>query len=131
MVQFIFTPWRDRAELLRVRSQFYPSSSSSSSSTTSTTTTTTAKVSVVGGSVCSSSTARDRDLGRPWSTPEELRDIEAAIARVFMWVHRGHCPHVVESTALLMAAIVFDEKGGHGAVEGAAVRAGYLMGFTR
>ena len=24
MVQYIFTPWRDRAELLRVRTQFYP-----------------------------------------------------------------------------------------------------------
>lgn len=48
-----------------------------------------------------------------------------------MWVHRGHCPHVVESTALLMSAIVFDERGDHDAVSGAAVRAGYLMGFTR
>lgn len=114
MVQFIFTPWRNRAELLRVRSQFYPSSDLS--------TTTTA----------AATTGVPKDGRLPWSAPEELDAINKAIARVFMWVHRGHCPHVVESTALLMSAIVFDEtRGPHDAVSGAAVRAGYLVGFTR
>ena len=37
MVQFIFTPWRNRAELLRVRSQFYPSHTTTPTTTTSTT----------------------------------------------------------------------------------------------
>lgn len=103
MVQFIFTPWRNRAELLRVRNQFYPS------------------------------TAASDQKQQPWSTAAELAAIEKAIARVFMWVHRGHCPHVIESTALLMAAIVLDSKSGSNqdAVSGAAVRASYLMGFTR
>lgn len=48
-----------------------------------------------------------------------------------MWVHRGGCPHVVESTALMMAAIVFDARGPHDAVAQAAVVSGYLVGFTR
>lgn len=108
MVQFVFTPWRNRAELLRVRQQLFPASSFSSPSSTSTT------------------------PPEPWwATPTELHDIERAIARIFMWVHRGGCPHVVESTALLMAAIVFDARGPHDAVAQAAVVSGYLVGFTR
>lgn len=79
MVQFVFTPWRNRAELLKVRSQFYPSDTITSASTTA-------------------------------YTPSDLRAIQKAIARVFMWVHRGHCPHVVESTAMLMSAVVLDRK---------------------
>ncbi|ROW02756.1 hypothetical protein VSDG_01955 [Cytospora chrysosperma] len=82
MVQFVFTPWRDRAELLRVRSQFYPPSATSTPASASTTA----------------------------YTPSEIRAIQKAIARVFMWVHRGHCPHVVESTAMLMSAVVLDRK---------------------
>lgn len=38
---------------------------------------------------------------------------------------------MVESTALLMAAIVFDARGPHDAVAQAAVVSGYLVGFTR
>lgn len=109
MVQFVFTPWRNRAELLRVRQQLYPSF------------TTTA-----------TGTATKPPPSSPWwSSPDQLHDIERAIARVFMWVHRGGCPHVVESTALLMSAIVFDARGPHDAVANAAVVAGYLVGFTR
>lgn len=111
MVQFVFTPWRDRAELLRVRGQLYPRLVVDDNSTP--TTTTTAPPSPW------------------WSCPEELRAVEAAVARVLMWAHRGGCPHVVESTALLMSAMVFDARGGHDAIAGAAVAAGYLVGFTR
>lgn len=63
--------------------------------------------------------------------------MQKAIARVFMWMHRGNCPHVVESTAMLMAAIVQDGEegrkraGGAEAVGGYAVRAAYLTAFTR
>lgn len=98
-----------------MRRQFYPSS-------------------VITGATAAAEVIDEPKIQRPkqpWSTADELQDIEKAIARVFMWVHRGHCPHVVESTALLMSAIVFDERGDHDAVSGAAVRAGYLMGFTR
>ncbi|KAI3392658.1 hypothetical protein diail_5339 [Diaporthe ilicicola] len=134
MVQFVFTPWRNRAELLKVRSQFYPSSSSSSSSAT----------------PPSPPTPQHR-----WA-PAELQDIQRAIARVFMWVHRGNCPHVVESTAMLMSAVLLDRRhttttnttsgGGTGTGTGTGgtgtstatdaaseygVRAAYLTAFTR
>ena len=33
-----------------------------------------------------------------------------AIARVSMWMQRGSCPHLVESTALLTAAILSDQQ---------------------
>lgn len=81
MVQFVFTPWRNRAELLKVRSQLYPSSSQATPPTP----------------------------HHKW-TPGELQDIQRAIARVFMWVHRGNCPHVVESTAMLMSAVLLDRR---------------------
>lgn len=117
MVQFVFTPWRDRAELLRVRAQLYPRLRQPSPAADS-------DAPVVAA-------AATLPPSPWWSTAEELRSIEAAVARVMMWTHRGGCPHVVESTALLMSAMVFDARGGHDAVAGAAVAAGYLVGFTR
>lgn len=106
MVQFVFTPWRNRTELLCVRRQLFPAFRFTNPVPTA--------------------------PPEPWwATPAELHDMEHAIARVFMWVHRGGCPHVVESTALLMAAIVFDARGPHDAVAQAAVVSGYLVGFTR
>lgn len=110
MVQFVFTPWRNRAELLRVRRQLYPNFD-----------------------LFAPTTPTPQPPSPWWRSPTELAAIEQAIARVFMWVHRGGCPHVVESTALLMSAIAFDEKhrGSDDAVAAAAVVSGYLMGFTR
>lgn len=124
MVQFVFTPWRNRAELLKVRSQLYPSSSQGTPPTP----------------------------HQKW-TAAELQDIQRAIARVFMWVHRGNCPHVVESTAMLMSAVLLDrrhtrrgeDQGGGGgsehdggtqgddddAASEYGVRAAYLTAFTR
>ncbi|KAJ0117811.1 hypothetical protein J7T55_002011 [Diaporthe amygdali] len=124
MVQFVFTPWRNRAELLKVRSQFYPSSSATTPPSPPT-------------------------PHHKW-TPAELQDIQRAIARVFMWVHRGNCPHVVESTAMLMSAVLLDRRhttttttttatsAQHGsdatgpdAASEYGVRAAYLTAFTR
>lgn len=118
MVQFVFTPWRNRAELLKVRSQLYPSSSQ----------------------------AKPPSPPTPhhkWTTAE-LQEIQRAIARVFMWVHRGNCPHVVESTAMLMSAVLLDRRhtrrdhhqhsGGDEGTDAASeygVRAAYLTAFTR
>lgn len=130
MVQFIFTPWRHRAELLRVRSQLFPLGMFDTTTTT-TTTATTSNNTAAATTAAMGGRGSDPDGLRWWRTPEERQHVQEAIARVFMWVNRGHCPHVVESTALLMSAILFDERGGHDAVSGAAVRAGYLMGFTR
>lgn len=124
MVQFVFTPWRNRAELLRVRSQLYPPSQ---------------------GTPPSPPTPH-----HGW-TAAELQDIQKAIARVFMWVHRGNCPHVVESTAMLMSAVLLDRRhaqahnhhnhhqdgddslneSAHDAASEYGVRAAYLTAFTR
>lgn len=116
MVQFVFTPWRNRAELLKVRSQLYPASSSSSSQAT---------------------PPPPPTPHHKWSA-SELQDIQRAIARVFMWVHRGNCPHVVESTAMLMSAVLLDRRhtiGGNDGTDAATseygVRAAYLTAFTR
>lgn len=123
MVQFVFTPWRNRAELLKVRSQLYPPSQ---------------------GTPPSPPTPH-----HGW-TATELQDIQKAIARVFMWVHRGNCPHVVESTAMLMSAVLLDRRHAydhqhhhqdhnddglieseHDAASEYGVRAAYLTAFTR
>lgn len=117
MVQFVFTPWRDRAELLRVRGQLYPRL--------------TLPLDNNDNNVAAAAAIAITPPSPWWSSPEELRGAEAAVARVLMWVNRGGCPHVVESTALLMSAMVFDARGGHDAIAGAAVAAGYLVGFTR
>src|SRR6266699_693599 len=85
MVQYVFTPWRNRRELLRVRRQLYPPASFSSSSSSYSTTT--------------STTRRQHQ-----QDDDERAEKQKAVARVSMWVQRGNCPHMVESSALLMAA---------------------------
>ncbi|KAG8159794.1 hypothetical protein KVR01_010431 [Diaporthe batatas] len=127
MVQFVFTPWRNRAELLKVRNQLYPTSSSKS---------------------CPATPPPPPTPHHKW-TPAEVQNMRKAIARVFMWVHRGNCPHVVESTAMLLSAVLLDrrhtassDRGGDGDGDDAAgtgdaaiseygVRAAYLTAFTR
>ncbi|RYP43042.1 hypothetical protein DL770_011879 [Monosporascus sp. CRB-9-2] len=99
MVQYIHTPWRDRAELLRVRQQFYPSP----------------------------------PAGAPTNTAEDEAEQRHAVSRVSMWMQRGGCPHLVESTALLVAAILSDL---HDTRTGAssssyAIRAAYSAAFSR
>lgn len=89
MVQYVFTPWRDRAELLLVRDQLY-------------------------------------------KTPAEPLEQHKAVARASMWMQRGNCPHMVESTALLTAAVLSDADAA--ASSGAstyAVRAAYSAAFSR
>ncbi|RYP24541.1 hypothetical protein DL765_000561 [Monosporascus sp. GIB2] len=99
MVQYIHTPWRDRAELLRVRQQFYPSPPAEA----------------------------------PTVTAEDEAKQQHAVSRVSMWMQRGGCPHLVESTALLVAAILSDL---HDTRTGAssssyAIRAAYSAAFSR
>jgi hypothetical protein len=58
-----------------------------------------------------------------------------AVARVSMWMQRGNCPHMVESTALLTAAMLSDEDADL-AVDSAAsaayaTRAAYSAAFSR
>ncbi len=108
MVQYVFTPWRDRHELLLVREQLYGDNDGESKTGTTTTTTTTTK---------------RRALQHQ------------AVPRISMWVQRGNCPHMVESTALLMAAVLSDEAAAmHTRSSGSetyAVRAAYSAAFSR
>lgn len=84
MVHHVVTPWRNRRELLVVRRQFYPNGA-------------------------------DTETLSPSSPAEpHSEDVvaaqNAAVARVLVWVQRGHCPHMVASTALLMAAVLSDRQ---------------------
>ncbi|KAK0392400.1 hypothetical protein NLU13_1895 [Sarocladium strictum] len=109
MVQYVVTPWRNRAELLRVKDQF-----------------------------CNDDlTSR---TGQPQSglhVEERLKqkreDQHAAVARVAMWMQRGNCPHLVESTALLTAAVLSDEEADqeNAASSSYALRAAYSAAFSR
>ena len=115
MVQFLFTPWRHRGELLLVRAQFYPRRCQRSNEE-----------------------ERDRDsadrlqrqrqrrrdhqssreFGRLASSSggggdDDGKDADGrqqAVDRVSMWMQRGGCPHLVESTAVLTAAALSDEE---------------------
>ncbi|CAK7243037.1 MAG: rRNA-processing protein las1 [Sporothrix thermara] len=115
MVQYVFTPWRDRHELLAVRRQFYPN-----------------------GDGETRAASPDREAAVQAAQ-------HAAVARVAVWMQRGYCPHMVESTALLMAAILSDEgvvscAGGLssstlptslGSSAAYAARASYAAAFSR
>ncbi|KAE8450910.1 hypothetical protein EG329_005350 [Mollisiaceae sp. DMI_Dod_QoI] len=87
MVQYVITPWRSRAELLHVRSAFYPSA---------------------GQAV----------------NEEEKRN---AVAKVSVWMQRGNCPHLVESSAILWSAVLNDVPGN----STYCVRAAYAAAFCR
>ncbi|KAK3187069.1 Cytoplasmic glyoxalase II [Lecanicillium sp. MT-2017a] len=116
MVQYVFTPWRDRHELLLVRDQLYGDNNANSQDeaedTTATTTTT-----------------------APAAATKRRALQHQAVARISMWVQRGNCPHMVESTALLMAAVLSDEAAAmHTRSSGSetyAVRAAYSAAFSR
>ncbi|KXJ93126.1 Las1-like-domain-containing protein [Microdochium bolleyi] len=125
MVQYIVTPWRDHAELIDVRGYLYPD----------------------GGLRDTSSDAI------PDTTSDEAKAIEQqqlcqqqrrlAVGRVQMWAHRGNCPHLVESTALLVAVALDDDDlmrrqqqqnrtGLQGqAASDFAIRAAYATAFSR
>jgi ribosomal biogenesis protein LAS1 len=132
MVQYIHTPWRDRAELLKVRRQFYPSpppgtdatitSNPASSSYTTATTTNLA--------AASSALPHARE---PRRDDEAEAGQRHAVSRVSVWVQRGSCPHMVESTGLLMAAILDDLRearmGSNSSTS--AIRLAYSAAFSR
>ncbi|KAK3299288.1 Las1-like-domain-containing protein [Chaetomium fimeti] len=126
MVQYIFTPWRNRHELLAVRAQFYPEHHHHDTTTNAPQTQRTQPQ--------SQPQSRTNPHSRPWSQPQSQTRSnptttdtattnaaaakQQAVARVSMWMHRGGCPHMVESTALLMAAMLSDEGYGNGSGDG-------------
>lgn len=105
MVQYIHTPWRDRGELLRVRQQFYPAGTGSTAD------------------------SRDEGHGGEKGRAEEAAK-QHAVSRVSMWMQRGGCPHLVESTALLVAALLSDVRETR-ATSSYAIRAAYAAAFSR
>ena len=131
MVQYIFTPWRDRRELLAVRAQFYPEHQLSLS------------LSQQQQQDFSQQLQQQRrrgdddydDDGEQNGRKQEhkQKQKQQAVARVSMWMQRGGCPHMVESTALLAAAVLSDDNtaGGNGIGSGYAVRAAYSAAFSR
>ncbi|KAK8030511.1 hypothetical protein PG990_000245 [Apiospora arundinis] len=128
MVQYIHTPWRDRAELLNVRQAFYPSSSPSQPPTNAE-----ATVPVATATATATSDASETDpLLR--SSREEAQK-RHAVWRTTLWMQRGSCPHMVESTSLLTAAILLDLQevrngaGSNGLYE--PVRLAYAAAFSR
>ncbi|KAK1968408.1 Las1-like protein [Colletotrichum sublineola] len=153
MVQYILTPWRDRRELLKVRQQFYPAAPPSVAPASST-----AAAPAPASAVALSSTrgapaptpasatgappsqhhqhrtgTTSAISGSSYSSVDNdglLAAQHHAVARVSMWMQRGNCPHMVESTALLTAAILSDgeSKGSAGTY---AVRAAYAAAFSR
>jgi hypothetical protein len=87
MVQYVITPWRNRAELLTVRQQLYPPISSS--------------------------------LNDP--------DRRRAVEKISVWMQRGNCPHLLESTAILTSAKLNDVPGN----SNYCIRAAYSAAFSR
>ncbi|KAI1763035.1 Las1-domain-containing protein [Hypoxylon sp. FL1150] len=111
MVQYIHTPWRDRAELLKVRRQFYPNPLPPTASS-------------------------DLHSGQDHESDQDDGDEaekQRAVSRVSMWMQRGGCPHLVESTALLMAAVLSDlhEARTRANSSSYAIRAAYSAAFSR
>ncbi|TLS28913.1 hypothetical protein PpBr36_01581, partial [Pyricularia pennisetigena] len=125
MVQYVFTPWKDRGELLQVRRQFFPQQVSQH-------TTTAASGNAAAATAASSSFSSS-------SSSSSRAEKKSAVSRVSMWMQRGGCPHMVESTALLIAAMIADEESillpsGKGATDSNssyAVRASYSAAFSR
>lgn len=60
-------------------------------------------------------------------TPTARRQQKEAVDRVSAWVQRGNCPHLIESTALLISAVIIDVPE----TPTYAVRAAYASAFAR
>ncbi|OTA61089.1 Las1-domain-containing protein [Hypoxylon sp. EC38] len=115
MVQYLHTPWRDRAELLKVRRQFYPSPPTGLQHNQ------------------YEDDNDDNDDNDDERTVKREAAKQHAVSRVSMWMQRGGCPHLVESTALLMAAILSDlhETRTRANSSSYAIRAAYSAAFSR
>lgn len=113
MVQYAHTPWRDRAELLKVRQQFYPPAPPPAQA------------------AAGSATTGHGNL----SQQQEQIELEQqnAVSRVSMWMQRGSCPHMVESTGLITAAMLNDthETRTRSNRPSPAIRLAYSAAFSR
>ncbi|KAF4981116.1 hypothetical protein FZEAL_3023 [Fusarium zealandicum] len=124
MVQYVFTPWRDRYELLLVREQLYTSFEGINTKDPE-------SKPQDGAQPETREASRSRKLA---DDKETRRRQHQAVARVSMWMQRGNCPHMVESTALLMAATLSDREaaaGENAASSAYSIRAAYSAAFSR
>ncbi|PTD10368.1 hypothetical protein HYE67_007126 [Fusarium culmorum] len=122
MVQYVFTPWRDRYELLLVREQMY------------TGITTNARDPKQKLGQDASGSSEDMQIRQDIDDKETRARQHQAVARVSMWMQRGNCPHLIESTALLMAAMLSDREAAtreNAASSAYAIRATYSAAFSR
>ncbi|KAF5544840.1 Las1 [Fusarium phyllophilum] len=120
MVQYVFTPWRDRYELLLVREQMYTGIDTNA-------------IEAKGHPSHSESSVNIQNQ-QILDDQETQKRQHKAVARVSMWMQRGNCPHMVESTALLMAAMLSDKEaaaGENAASSAYAIRAAYSAAFSR
>ncbi|KAF5650369.1 Las1 [Fusarium tjaetaba] len=120
MVQYVFTPWRDRYELLLVREQMYTGIDTND-------------IEAKGHSSHAEGSVNIQNQ-RILDDQETQKRQHKAVARVSMWMQRGNCPHMVESTALLMAAMLSDKEaaaGENAASSAYAIRAAYSAAFSR
>jgi ribosomal biogenesis protein LAS1 len=118
MVQYVFTPWRDRRELLKVRQQFYPQQHDATGTVPSARQQQQQQPSKHHGTQhqpAQSTIPATSEPGPEGAQQQQQRDKHDAVARVSMWMQRGNCPHMVESTALLTAAILSDQSAARGA----------------
>lgn len=63
----------------------------------------------------------------PESNEVSNEDRIKAVATVSVWVQRGNCPHLVESTAILVSVMINDEVGN----SAYGIRAAYSAAFCR
>ncbi|POS86564.1 hypothetical protein EPUL_002925 [Erysiphe pulchra] len=112
MVQYIITPWRNQAELLKVRSQFYHQFLDQEEKINSS----------------NNNNYRIINHENEQKQLEDENEKKEAVARVRLWMQRGNCPHLIESTAILTSAILNDLRGGN---ESYCVRAVYAAAFSR
>lgn len=99
MVQYIITPWRNHGELLQVRKQLYPGKE----------------------------TGSENRGGRETKKEDSEKKRKYAVGKVSVWMQRGNCPHLVESTAILTSAMLNDVPGN----SAYCVRAAYSAAFCR
>ena len=58
---------------------------------------------------------------------KKINDQRKAVARVSVWVQRGNCPHSIESTAIIVSAVLNDSPEN----PAYAIRAAYSAAFCR
>ncbi|RKF81352.1 putative cell morphogenesis protein las1-like protein [Golovinomyces cichoracearum] len=109
MVQYVITPWCHAQELVQIRHQFYVHFNKLCPETP----------------PCGPAAVEEQD-----DHDDNLRqvNVKRAVARVHIWMSRGNCPHLVESTAILNSALLHDRRGGF---ESYCLRAVYANAFSR